>query len=71
MKNKGWILFNGIQFLLFLGFAIFFLLRRVDGHGAIQTFEAKWMSLIVWLLFYFGLLLIEWGMYWIIQHIKR
>lgn len=41
MKNKGWILFNGIQFLLFLGFAIFLLLRRVDGHGAIQTFEAN------------------------------
>lgn len=71
MKNKGWILFQCIQFLLFLGVIIFLLLREVDGHGAIQTFEARLASMIVWGMFYFGFLIFEWVIYWIVQSIKK
>jgi hypothetical protein len=60
MKNKDWIVFQIIQFIFFLCVSVFFFTRTVDGHGAIQTLDAKLISFAVWGIFYLGVLAIEW-----------
>lgn len=60
MKSKGWILFQAIQFIIFLCVSMFLFVRTVDGHGAIQTSEAKMISFVVWTIFYVFVLVIEW-----------
>lgn len=37
MKHRGWLIFQIIQFVFFLGFSIFLFTRTIDGHGAVQV----------------------------------
>ncbi len=71
MKNKIWITFQIIQCLIFLGVSIFLFTRTVDGHGAIQTFEAKFISFVVWGVFFLFVLAIEWLIYFIVQRTRH
>lgn len=59
-NHKGWRTFQVVQFVVFLCFGIFLFVRPVDGHGAVQTSEAKLISFAVWTLFYLGVLAVEW-----------
>ena len=52
MKGKGWRTFQIVQFVVFLCFSVFLFVRPVDGHGAVQTPEAKLTSFAVWAIFY-------------------
>lgn len=71
MVSKGWRTFQIIQFIFFLCFSIFLFTRTVDGHGAVQTLEAKLISLAVWGIFYLGVLAIEWLIYAIVRRSKH
>ena len=71
MKNKDWIVFQIIQFIFFLCVSVFFFTRTVDGHGAVQTLEAKLISFAVWGIFYLGVLVIEWLIYFIVRRSKH
>lgn len=71
MKNKGWRTFQIIQFIFFLCFSVFLFIRTVDGHGAVQTLEAKLISFAVWVIFYLGVLAIEWLIYFIVRLSKK
>lgn len=68
MKNKGWVIFQIIQFFCFLCVSIFLFTRTVDGHGAIQTLDAKLISFVVWGITYLVILSIEWLIYFITRH---
>ena len=68
MKNKIWITFQIIQFLIFLVVSIFLFTRTVDGHGAIQTLEAKLISFAVWGIVYLVILSIEFLIYIALRH---
>lgn len=68
MKNKIWITFQIIQFLIFLVVSIFLFTRTVDGHGAIQTLEAKLISFAVWGIVYLVILSIEFLIYIVLRH---
>lgn len=70
-KNKGWGIFQIIQFVVFLCFSVFLFARTVDGHGAVQTLEVKLISFAVWVVFYLGVLAIEWLIYWIVRRSQR
>ncbi|MEI3402411.1 MAG: DUF3923 family protein [Clostridia bacterium] len=61
MKINKWRVFQAIQFVLFLGVSIFLFLRSVDGSGAENTIDVKWISFAVWLGFYLFLLALEYG----------
>ena len=52
---------------MFLCFSIFLFTRAVDGHGAVQTLEAKLISFAVWGIFYLGVLAVEWLIYLIVR----
>lgn len=71
MKNKGWINFQIIQFIFFLCFSVYLFTRTVDGHGAIQTLDAKLISFAVWGITYIVILVIEWLIYFIVRHYKK
>lgn len=71
MRNKGWVIFQIIQLLLFLGVSIFLFTRIVDGHGAIQTLEAKLISFAVWGIFFLVILAVEWIIFFIARRTKR
>lgn len=71
MRNKGWIIFQVIQLLLFIGVSIFLFTRTVDGHGAIQTLEAKLISFAVWGIFFLVILAVEWIIFFIARRTKR
>ncbi|MFQ7111977.1 MAG: DUF3923 family protein [Anaerovoracaceae bacterium] len=71
MRNKGWVIFQIIQLLLFLGVSIFLFTRTVDGHGAIQTLEAKLISFAVWGIFFLVILAVEWIIFFIARRTKR
>lgn len=71
MRNKGWVIFQIIQLLLFLGVSIFLFTRTVDGHGAIQTLEAKLISFAVWGIFFLVILVVEWIIFFIARRTKR
>lgn len=45
--------------------------RTVDGHGAVQTLEAKLIRFAVWGIFYLGVLVIEWLIYFIVRRSKH
>lgn len=59
MKGKGWRTLQVVQLVVFLCFSVFLFVRPVDGHGAVQTPEAKLISFAVWALFYLGILAVE------------
>lgn len=71
MKNKGWRALQIIQFIFFLCLSVFLFTRTVDGHGTVQTLEVKLISFAVWLVFYLGVLAIEWLIYFIVRHFKK
>lgn len=71
MRNKGWVIFQIIQLLLFLGVSIFLFTRTVDGHGAIQTLEAKLISFAVWGIFFLVILAVEWIIFFNARRTKR
>ena len=60
MKRNGWMVFQGIQLMLFLCVSFFLLVRDVDGSGAVQTAEGKLLSLGVWAVFFAVVLVVEW-----------
>ncbi|WP_071132036.1 DUF3923 family protein [Alterileibacterium massiliense] len=70
MVSKRWKTFQIIQFIFFLLVSIFFFIRTVDGHGAVQTLEVKLISFAVWGIFYLGVLAIEWLVYFIVRRSK-
>lgn len=45
--------------------------RTVDGHGAVQTLEAKLISFAVWGIFYLGTLATEWLAYFVVRRFKH
>lgn len=51
MRNTGWKALQIIQLIVFTCFSAFLFTRTVDGHGAVQTFDAKLISFAVWGLF--------------------
>lgn len=71
MKGKGWRTFQIVQLVAFLCFSVFLFVRQVDGHGAVQTPEAKLISFAVWAIFYLGVLAVEWLIYLIRRHARR
>ena len=71
MIGKSWKTFQIIQFIFFLCFSVFLFTRTVDGHGTVQTLEAKLISFAVWGIFYLGILVIEWLVYFIVRRSKH
>ena len=71
MVGKSWKIIQIIQFLFFLCFSVFLFMRTIDGHGAVQTLEAKLISFAVWGIFYLGVLAIEWLIYFIVRRSKH
>lgn len=71
MKHKIWITFQIIQFIFFLGVSIFLFTRTIDGHGAIQTLEAKLISFAVWGITYLVIMAIEWIIYFFVQRTRH
>ncbi len=71
MVGKNWKIFQIIQFIFFLCFSVFLFTRTVDGHGTVQTLEVKLISFAVWGIFYLGILVIEWLVYFIVRRSKH
>lgn len=71
MKSKRWVTFQIVQFIVFLCFSVFLFVRPVDGHGAAQTLDAKLISFAVWGIFYLGVLVIDWLVYFAAHHSKK
>lgn len=71
MKHRGWMYAQILQFILAGAMSVFLLMRTYDGHGAFQNWEAKLISLGVWLGAYLVLMLIEWGAYLAYRMISR
>lgn len=71
MVGKSWKIYQIIQFIFFLCFSVFLFIRTIDGHGAVQTLEAKLISFAVWGIFYLGVLAIEWLIYFIVRRSKH
>lgn len=71
MRSKRWGTFQIIQFIIFLCFSVFLFVRPVDGHGAVQTLEVKLISFAFWGIFYLGVLVIEWLVYFAVHHSKK
>ena len=53
---KCWKCFQIIQLIFFPCFGVFLFTRTVDGHGTVQIPEIKLISLVIWTLFYLGVL---------------
>ena len=51
MVSKSWKISRIIQYIVFLCVSVFLFTRTVDGHGAVQTLEAKLISFAVWEIF--------------------
>ena len=71
MRNKGWVIFQINQLILFLGFSIFLFTRTVDGHGAIQTLEIRLISFAVWGIFFLVILAVEWIIFFFARRRKH
>lgn len=71
MVSKNWKIFQIIQFVLFLCVSVFLFMRIVDGHGTIQTLETKLISFTIWGIFYLGLLVIEWLIFFVVRYFKH
>lgn len=61
MKNNSWKISQVIQLVIFFGISVFLFFRKVDGSGAVNTAEVKWISLAIWLGFYLFVLALEYG----------
>ena len=61
MKNNSWRISQVIQLVIFFGVSVFLFFRKVDGSGAVNTAEVKWISLAIWLGFYLFVLALEYG----------
>ena len=71
MKINKWRVFQVIQFVLFLTVSIVLFLRKVDGSGAENTTEVKWISFAIWFGFYLLLLALEYGIRFLVAIKKR
>ena len=71
MKHRGWLFFQIIKLILFLCVSVFLFTRTIDGHGAVQTLEIKLISFAVWGIFYLGVLVVEWLIYFIVRRSKH
>lgn len=71
MKNKKWKIFQTIQCIFFLGLSLFLFLRKVDGTGAENTTDIKLISISIWLGFYLFLLIVEYGVRFLMKIIKK
>lgn len=71
MKNKSWKVFQLIQLAVFAGLSIFLFVRTLDGTGAVETPQAKLIGFVAWTAFYLALLIIEWGIYFLVKWIRR
>lgn len=71
MKNKGWVILQIIQFIVFLCVSVFLFTRTIDGHGAIQTLDVKLISFAVWGVTYLVILVIEWLICFIVRRSKK
>ena len=71
MEINKWKVFQVIQFVLFLVVSIVLFLRKVDGSGAENTTEVKWISFAIWIGFYLFLLALEYGIRFLITLKKR
>ena len=47
MVSKSWKISQIIQFIVFLCVSVFLFTRTVDGHGAVQTLEAKLINRVI------------------------
>lgn len=71
MKTNNRKVFQAIQFAVFLGVSIFLFFRKVDGSGAENTSDVKWISFAVWLGFYLFALALEYGIRFLAAIIKN
>ena len=71
MKINKWKLFQFIQFVLKKVVSIVLFLRKVDGSGAENTTEVKWISFAIWIGFYLFLLALEYGIRFLVTIKKR
>ncbi len=68
---KKWKIFQIIQFIVFLLISLWLWIRTIDGSGAVQTLDSKLISFGVWMAFYLGLVLVEFGIYYIFKKRKQ
>ena len=71
MKINKWRIFQVVQFALFLAVSVFLFLRKVDGSGAENTAEVQWISFAIWLGFYLFILILEYGVRFLIVILNR
>lgn len=71
MKINKWRIFQVVQFALFLAVSVFLFLRKVDGSGAENTAEVQWISFAIWLSFYLFILILEYGVRFLIAILNR
>lgn len=71
MKNNKWKIFQIIQFILFAGISVFLFFRKVDGSGAENTVNVKLISFGIWLGFYLFVLVVEYGIRFLIKICKK
>lgn len=71
MKINKWRIFQVVQFALFLAVSVFLFLRKVDGSGAENTAEVQWTSFAIWLGFYLFILILEYGVRFLIAILNR
>ena len=71
MKINKWRIFQVVQFALFLAVSVFLFLRKVDGSGAENTAEVQWISFAIWLGFYLFILILEYGVRFLIAILNR
>ena len=71
MKINKWRIFQVVQFALFLAVSVFLFLRKVDGSGEENTAEVQWISFAIWLGFYLFILILEYGVRFLIAILNR
>lgn len=71
MKINKWRIFQVVQFALFLAVSVFLFLRKFDGTGLENTTEVKWISFAIWLGFYLFILILEYGVRFLIAILNR
>ena len=71
MKNNKWKVFQIIQLIIFLSISVFLVFRKVDGSGAKNTTDVKLISLAIWLGFYLFVLVVQYGIRFLIKLGKK
>lgn len=72
MKRKNtWIAFQILQLIILLLFGCYLFFRKYDGHGTLNTFDVKIITLKIWFLFCISLVAIEWIIYIIKYFLTR